>query len=305
VYENKRVLENWDVLRLIIAINRHGGVSGAGRELGVTHATISRRLAKAEHIAGVAFFDRLPSGLKPTQAGNAILEAAYKIEPKVNDLERLLFKQDESLKGPLRVTIPPLMMTVNMAQIIKSFTHTHPQVRLDLVGDNALFNLHQREADIAIRVSKKPPETLWGRKLTDQVAGYYAQTQWLTQSKLAHGDLNTPLPLISFRNWNGEIPLSLKKHCPNIVITAHSNDMVIAARLVQAGIGIACIPKIIGDGLTGVSQIKALGWDAYSPLWILAHPDHRNVPKVLAFMQLLGQEISKLKQNYGSISHRK
>ena len=69
MYENRGLISDWDTLRLVLAIDRHGGVSGAARFLGVTHATVSRRLARAEADANLQFFERLPAGLRLTDVG--------------------------------------------------------------------------------------------------------------------------------------------------------------------------------------------------------------------------------------------
>ena len=41
----------------------------------------------------------------------------------------------------------------------------HPGVDLQLVVNNSFLNLTQREADIAVRPSNKPPASLVGRKV--------------------------------------------------------------------------------------------------------------------------------------------
>lgn len=57
MYKNRGLISDWDTLRLVLAIDRHGGVSGAARYLGVTHATVSRRLARAENDAAWCFLN--------------------------------------------------------------------------------------------------------------------------------------------------------------------------------------------------------------------------------------------------------
>ncbi len=298
MYKNRSLITNWDSLRLVLAIDRHGGVSGAARFLGVTHATVSRRLARAEDDAGLVFFERLPAGLRLTEAGKAVLSHANKIEPELDALERYLISQEQELSGPLRVTIPPLMMTDAVSLDIAEFANAHPEVELDFVGDNNLLNLHQREADVAIRVTHKPPDTLWGRKITDQHAGFYAQSQWLTSNPLGHGDLSGDIPLISFNSWKTPVPKLLSRLCPNVRVVARCDDMVTAIQLVSAGLGITRMPRILGDGLDGVTRVSALRWERYFPIWLLTHPDLRKAPRVEAFMQHISLGFSKRRDSY-------
>lgn len=298
MYKNRSLIPDWDSLRLVLAIDRHGGVSGAARILRVTHATVSRRLARAESDAGHLFFERLPAGLRITEAGRMVLDHASKIEPEFNALERHLVSHEKDLSGPLRLTIPPLMMTDAVSHVITQFAKAHPQVRLEFVGDNNLLNLHQREADIAIRVTHKPPETLWGRKLLDQVSGFYAQSQWLANAALGHGDLTGDVPLISFNSWKTPVPKQLRQVFPNVRVAAHCDDMVTAMQLVKAGFGITRMPRVLGDALEGVSRITVLPWERYFPIWILTHPDLRKTPRIEIFMKHISSEILKLRDSY-------
>lgn len=298
MYKNRSLIADWDTLRLVLAIDRQGGISGAARFLGVTHATISRRLARAESDAGFPFFERLPAGLRLTEVGNAVLAHANRIEPEIDTLERHLQHQDKGLSGPLRVTIPPLMVTDAVSHDIARFAHDHPKLHLDLVGDNNLLNLHQREADVAIRVTHKPPETLWGRKITDQHSGFYAQSRWLAKSPLAEGDLSADMPLIAFTSWNGKMPRLLSQLCPNVRVVAGCDDMITAMQMVRAGLGVTRMPRVLGEALEGVERIKALPWEGYLPIWLLTHPDLRKAPKVESFMQHIAAGMVRRRQDY-------
>ncbi|MCJ8310451.1 MAG: LysR family transcriptional regulator [Rhizobiaceae bacterium] len=298
MYKNRSLISDWDTLRLILAIDRQGGVSGAARFLGVTHATVSRRLAKAEQDAGQTFFERLPAGLRLTEIGRTVLHHAQRVEPEFDSLERTLMSREQDMSGALRVTIPPLMMTDAVSTDIAGFAMKYPDIQLEFVGDNNLLNLHQREADVAIRVTAKPPETLWGRKLTDQSSGYFAADGWLAKSAIDTGDVTADLPLISFTSWINPIPKKLQQLCPNVRIVATSDDMVTTMQMVRAGLGISRMPKVLGEAMPGVRRIKALDWDPYVPLWLLTHADLRKTPRVEAFMQFMGDRISKRRQQY-------
>ena len=144
----------------------------------------------------------------------------------------------------------------------------------------------------------KPPETLWGRKLTDQSGGYFAADEWLAQSAIAKGDMTADLPLISFTSWANPVPKKLQRLCSNVRIVATSDDMVTTMQMVRAGLGISRMPKVLGEALPGVTRIKALDWDPYVPLWMLTHVDLRKTPRVETFMQFMGERISRRRSQY-------
>lgn len=298
MYENRSLISNWDVLRLILAIDRFGGVSGAARSMGVTHATISRRLSRAEDLAGTPFFERLPAGLRLTEAGGKLLERAIQIQPLIDGLERELMALEDGLSGPLRITIPPLMMTADLSRDVSAFAALHPQVELAFVGDNSLLNLHRREADVAIRVTRKPPETLWGTKLADQHAGYYASADWLAANQWGPDDLPGDIPLISFTSWRTPIPQRLLEICPKTRVAAYSDDMATALQMVRAGLGLTRMPRILGESLEGLTLLTSLPREPYAPIWLLTHPDLRKSSRVDAFMKHIAKRTRMRRSDY-------
>jgi len=294
---NSYLLPDWDSLRVVLHIDRAGGLSGAARVLGVTHATISRRLARAEEAAGVSFFERLPAGLRLTSAGRAVLEHAERVEAETHGLERALMAEQPGLSGPLRVTVPPLLMSAPLTAQFGAFLREHPGIELHFVGDNAPLNLHRREADVALRVSARPPDTLWGRKVTEQSAGYYASPDWLAQHPLGQGDLGADVPVVSFTAWPEPIPEGLRRTCPRARVALRVDDMVLALRLVRQGLGVTRLPKVIGEE-QGLARVERLTWEPYPPIWLLTHPELRAVPRVEALMAHLGTAMKRLKSEY-------
>ena len=69
---------NWDDYRLILALVREKTVRGAAKSLGVSHATVSRRLAYLNTRPGGPFLQKSSSGLWASKAGQALVDAAEK-----------------------------------------------------------------------------------------------------------------------------------------------------------------------------------------------------------------------------------
>jgi DNA-binding transcriptional LysR family regulator len=298
MYENKSLIPDWDTFRLVLAIDRFGGISGAAKSLGVTHATVSRRRARAECEASMLFFDRLPAGLRLTKVGAAVLAQAEDMEPGLDRLERTLVSAETGLAGPLRITLPPLLLIGDLAATIARFAEAYPEIELHFVGDNQLLNLHQREADVAIRVTHKPPETLWGRKVTEQSAGFYAGTGWLVESQISKDVQSFALPLISFSSWASGVPKIIKTVCPNARVVARCDDMVAAVQMVKAGLGVTRMPRFLGEETTGVTRLEFLPWERYFPVWCLTHPELRNAPRVKAFMRFVASAMAEQRSKY-------
>src|SRR5258708_2040129 len=67
---------DWNALRYLLAVHRHGSLARAAKELKVTKATASRRLAALERSLGVPLVQRKPAGLVLTEAGRDAIAAA-------------------------------------------------------------------------------------------------------------------------------------------------------------------------------------------------------------------------------------
>lgn len=158
---------DWDDLKYVLEVARCGGVTAAARRLGVNHATVSRRMGALEKQAGVRLFDRLPAGYSPTSAGLEAVRAAEAMESAALALDRTLARRDIRTEGTVTLTAPLMLLaSVPFLQMVADLKKVQPGIVLRLIASIDLLNLHQREADIAIRSSERPDETLFGLKLT-------------------------------------------------------------------------------------------------------------------------------------------
>ena len=87
---------DWENLRFLLAVAREGSFRGAARVLGVNQSTLSRRVARLEAGLGVRLFDRLPSGLALTAAGQRMADAAERMEGAAADAGRARITADSA-----------------------------------------------------------------------------------------------------------------------------------------------------------------------------------------------------------------
>src|SRR5215469_13826760 len=94
---------DWGELRLILAIAREGGLTGAARRLAIDHSTAFRRLQAAEGRLGIPLFERLSGGrYVATEAGERVAAGAERMEDEAHALARDLAGRDARLTGSLR-----------------------------------------------------------------------------------------------------------------------------------------------------------------------------------------------------------
>ena len=141
----------WDDLRLVLAIAGTGSLSGAGRRLGLSHATVFRRLGRMEERLGARLFERARTGYAPTLAGEVVAALARRIEGEVLEVERRVAGQDLRPAGTLRVTTTDTLLIGLLSPILVRFRSRFPDISLQVAVANEVFDLSRREADVALR----------------------------------------------------------------------------------------------------------------------------------------------------------
>ncbi len=278
----------WDDLKYVLAIHEHGGLSGAGRALGVNHSTVSRRLAAIEAQMNARLFERFSTGLEATAAGQKAIKAAQQMEAQVLDLEVAVAGQDRQLQGQLKVSAPQLIIKVVLAEIFKEFCVRYPKIELTIIATSDAVNLHRREADVSILASNTPDETLWGRKILSQNCRYYGAGSYL-ESLSDHNSLDC----LNFL-WRGDEPAEqVRDAFDNARVLAKFDDMVAVLGAVEAGMGIARMPCFLGDSNPTLRALAAIEPEPYSDIWLLTHPDLKSVARIELFMNFVKDRLIK------------
>ncbi|MGG7565076.1 LysR family transcriptional regulator [Rhodovulum sp. DZ06] len=283
-------MSDWDDLRYVLAAVRGGGLSGAARALGTSHATVSRRIAAAEARLGASLFERRPDGLRPTAAGRRAAEAAALMEAEALALERAAAGLDASLAGPLRITAPQLLIEPVLAEPLAAFAAAHPGVEMTVLASNALLNLHRREADVALRITAAPPGSLWGVRLAQLRRAVYAAPRWVQAAE--RGEV---VDWIAFTHWEeeaGALP------GPGGRVAWRFDDMAAALGAARKGLGALRMPCFLGEGDPALARMPGQGPgqgpEPYLDLWALAHPDLARVERVRRFVRAMRRAMRPL-----------
>ncbi|TGP45278.1 LysR family transcriptional regulator [bacterium M00.F.Ca.ET.230.01.1.1] len=262
---------DYDDVRLVAAIAAAGGVRGAQARLGTHIATIYRQLRELERRTGGALFERLGDNLAPTGRAEPFLDAAEELRDHLAEVERRVAAQDDRLVGPLNVTTADTLLDIACA-CLKAFGDAHPGIALSLEVNNSFADLGRREADVAIRPTRTPPETLVGRRVAR-----FSYAVFTSDPSPAEGwiGLDAALAALPAAQW-------LKGNVAEGLIKLRVNSLTAAAAAAESGWGKALLPDYIGAArrLFRMGEtIEELG----SELWVLSHPDLKGNPRVRAF----------------------
>lgn len=125
----------------------------AAEQLNMTQPPLSTSIKKLEEELGVLLFERLPSGLRVTAAGQAVLRNARSALFFTEEMRRAGHEAEVGDRGLLRVGFVGTAGYALLANIIRSFRQRYPHVELLLeegVGSDLLQRLDEHELDVAL-----------------------------------------------------------------------------------------------------------------------------------------------------------
>ncbi|MFJ3461104.1 LysR family transcriptional regulator [Achromobacter spanius] len=152
-------------LLLVVELARAGGMSAAARELDVTPAAVSKRLAQIEARLGVRLFNRSTRRLSLTAEGEVYLENARRILGEIDDLDALIASRQAAPRGLLKVNAPLGFGRSYIAPAIAEFAQKYPEVSLQLQLTDRPADFVREAFDVAVRFGDLPDTSLIARKI--------------------------------------------------------------------------------------------------------------------------------------------
>lgn len=119
-------------LSFFSALASSGSLGSAGREIGITTAAVSKRLAQIEERLGLSLINRTTRRMSLTPEGEVYLEHARKILGEIEDMEHILWGSTQTPKGLLRVNATLGFGRTQIAPLISDYVKKYPQVDIQL-----------------------------------------------------------------------------------------------------------------------------------------------------------------------------
>lgn len=270
---------NWDDLRYFLALARARTVSAAGRELAVKHTTVARRIKALEQGLGSRLFDHLADGYAMTTAGENLYQHALIMEEQAQAVDRQVFGLDTQLRGNLKLTASYDVLSRLVIPQLGLFNRAYPDINLQLLGSTGLADLAARQADIALRLTPKPPDYLIGKKVLPLRHGIYASAKYLETK-------SNPDKIIL---WNDEteVPKWVQQHFPNAEVSIRCDDVTAMQTCVSNHMGLARMPCYIAETVNGLYRLDLPLTPSTWGVWVLSHVDLRATARVRACREFL------------------
>jgi DNA-binding transcriptional LysR family regulator len=154
-----------DNLALFLRIVEKGGLAPAGRELGLSPASVSERLVALERYFGAALLHRTTRAISLTDEGRLLVEGARRLLARADELEALIRLGVDKISGPIRLSAPIDLGRLYVVPILDVFLTEHPEVAVDLNLTDGYVDLVGQGQDLAIRYGELADSTLRVKRL--------------------------------------------------------------------------------------------------------------------------------------------
>jgi DNA-binding transcriptional LysR family regulator len=275
---------DWDDLKVFAELARSRSLSGAARKLGVTHATVGRRIAQLEAAIGHALVSRRDGADVLTAEGERIATLLGPMEGQVLSITRTQAGRSTDVTGPVRLTATDAIGSLFIVPRLKPLAEQYPGIGLEVIIDQRNLSLARREADIAIRLARPAGGDIVATRLCRICYRFYARRE-PGAHKLSPGQ-----PYIGYDDWN--TPSVENQHFANVTpadrrIAMVTNHLPTRYAAVRAGLGIGLLPQFIGDASGDLDRVPHRGPSLMREAWLLVHKDLKNAARIRVCREFL------------------
>lgn len=281
-------------IEVFVQAIRLGGLSAAGRNLGVSSAMAAKHLDALERRLGVTLVRRTTRKLSLTEAGRQFFGEAERLLSGLAEAEAAAAANTLTVEGLLRVSAPMSFGVMHVAPLVAGFSAVHPKLTVELGLNDRYVDLVEEEWDVAIRIGRMADSALIARKLAPISAVVCASPRYLAE----HGapanleDLERHACLgytlsgnAGARTWcfgaEGELVVPVRGG-----LHSNNGEALIAAAV--AGQGLVYGPRFIAAPALRDGRLVEVGLDVplydIGAVYALTHPDRRPALKVRAWI---------------------
>lgn len=282
----------WSDVRIFLAVVRSGTLGGAARALRLSHPTVGRRLRALEQATGQTLFQRTADGFILTEEGGAIVALAEQMEEGALAMERRLAGQEQNLRGSLRIASADWFGAYVLPPILADYTNAYPGVDVEILTGTRLFSLAQRESDIAFRIVPFDNADIVQRRLARLNYGVYVAAN---APEPVFGD-GTGFRLITHDTSTGQFPdiAWLTESFPNAAPVLRSNNRNVQARMCRQGVGIAVLPRAVGNNVPGLRLLDLPSEPPSRDIWMGYHRDLKHLQRLRAFVEVVEDHLREV-----------
>ncbi|MGY3869302.1 LysR substrate-binding domain-containing protein [Aeromonas crassostreae] len=282
---------------ILVRIVDKGSFTAAARELGMTKATVSRRIAELEQRLGVRLLYRSTRQLTLTEEGEAYYLRCSKAVNELAEAELMLSASQQEVTGLLKLAVPIETGQLVVARMIARFLQAYPALRVELDLTNRVVDPISEGLDAVVRVGDMLDSNLAARRLWSTERILCASPDYLAGQDPIEGPMdlaNHERILVSSgflaHQWRFE------RGAEEVLVDPPSrfvvNNITCAREAAKVGLGLASLPAMLcHDELAAGTLVSLLPeWRQPRVSLYLLFPERRLMPRKLrAFIDFMVQ----------------
>jgi DNA-binding transcriptional LysR family regulator len=267
-------------LEMLLALVRGGSLAAAGERVGADASTVFRNLQRLERGLGRSLFERTRAGYVATELATRLAEHGEQMEVALEAARSAVEAAPAQVSGTVRITTTDTVLHGLIAPALRGLREEHPLLSFELHSGTELASLTRRDADIAVRATRRPPPHLIGRLVGPiRVAVYGARKggpRSFKQAESGGADWVAPddaLPEHPSVVWR-------KRRLPKVQPRYRVGSIQSVLELVALGLGVGIVPLFLAEGRADVRRLTEPLEEAEHELWLLTHPEARHLRRV-------------------------
>ncbi len=274
---------NWALVPSLLAALDRGSLMAAARQLGTSQPTVGRHIGELEAQLGVVLFERTGRGLVPTAHAHRLAESARAMSGAADQLARQASGAQADTRGTVRITASQPVTCVLLPPLLVQLRQAHPDVQLELVASNAVSNLLQREADIALRMVRPDQSSLVTKRVGQVAIGTYAHRDYLRR----RGTPRVPEDLLSHDLVGNDRNTDILRGFAGMGYPMEREDFAVRTddlnayqAAVGAGLGVGFLARYVARQNPDLVPLLPMLAIPPLPMWLAVHREIRSNPRI-------------------------
>lgn len=280
-------------LLVLLAVSRTAKYTTAAHNLGLTHSTVSRRIAALEKSLGGRVLARSDDGWRLTDLGERAVAVAEQMETAVAELGSP-GQGPDPVAGVVRMTATDGFSAYVASPAVAKLRRRHPKLSVEIVTVTRQALQQRSGLDIEVVVGEPRVHRAEAVKLGDYELGLYASRDYLSvagspssvddlgehrlvyfvDSMLQVDDLDAPRRLF-----------------PAMKDALTSTNVFVHVEATRAGAGIGFLPCFMADLHSDLVRLFPDTVAERLPYWMVLRPDSMRRPAIAAVVQGLKDQM--------------
>ena len=253
--------------RTAVALSEVNSVQAAAELLNISNAAVSKTLREMEETTGCTLFERGRLWLRPTQSGEAFIQAARRVLAELGALDEMLRHIDAGLSGRLVIGIAVNSLQRFVGRTVVEFHELNPDIKLEIRHGTAQMLAQQiQSGDIHALFCSPMPEL--------QKEGFHYRQLHENKPRIVTGPKNTAfdsvvhlrelihapwcLPLQGTQPREFVTRALAAKGLPAPADTIETSDLFTTLAILDSGPYLAILPARVADDLEQSGLIRSL-----------------------------------------------